>query len=57
MKDFEIKKPKYASFREGDVRHSLANINKAKTLFGYEPQIQVSEGIEMTIKSYQVSAL
>ena len=55
--NFDIKNPKYASFRQGDVRHSLANINKAKTLLGYEPQIQVSEGIEMTIKSYQVSAL
>jgi len=54
---FDIKNPKYASFRQGDVRHSLANINKAKTLLGYEPQIQVSEGIEMTIKSHQVSAL
>ena len=54
---FDIKNPKYASFRQGDVRHSLANINKAKTLLGYEPQIQVSEGIEIIIKSYQVSAL
>ena len=54
--NFVIKNPKYAPFRQGDVLHSLANINKANTLLGYEPQIQVSEGIEMTIKSHQVSA-
>jgi len=51
-KDFEIRKPKYASFRQGDVRHSLADINKAKTLLGYEPQIRVREGIIKTVNRH-----
>ena len=51
-KNFEIKKPKHASFRQGDVRHSLADINKAKTLLGYEPQIRVSEGIIKTVNRH-----
>ena len=37
--------PIFQDFREGDVRHSQANINKAKTLLGYNPDFNISEGI------------
>ena len=30
--------PSYRDFRAGDVRHSLADITKARTLLGYEPE-------------------
>ena len=38
-------KPVYAPVRAGDVKHSMASIEKAKTLIGYEPVISFSEGL------------
>lgn len=43
--------PKYREFRVGDVRHSLANIEKAKALLGYEPIMDVRGGLQSLIKS------
>lgn len=42
LKDF---KPSYRDFRAGDVRHSLADISKARTLLGYEPSHRILEGL------------
>ncbi len=38
-------KPVYRDFRAGDVRHSLADISKARTLFGYEPSHRIGDGL------------
>lgn len=38
-------------FREGDIPHSLANIDKSGQLLGYSPDIDVAKGLELT-KSY-----
>jgi UDP-N-acetylglucosamine 4-epimerase len=38
-------KPSYRDFRAGDVRHSLADISKARTLLGYEPSHHILEGL------------
>lgn len=46
------KKPIYCDFREGDVRHSLANIDKAKKLLGFEPKYKIKEGLMKTIDWY-----
>ena len=35
----------YRDFRDGDVRHSIATISKARKLLGYCPSIWVNEGI------------
>ncbi|MDN4503124.1 SDR family oxidoreductase [Alteromonadaceae bacterium BrNp21-10] len=43
---------KYADFRAGDVRHSQADVTKAKTLLGYDPQFRISEGISLTMPWY-----
>lgn len=40
--------PAYQDFRAGDVRHSQADISKARTLLGYEPQQNVMEGLALT---------
>ncbi|MDB4835479.1 SDR family oxidoreductase [Cyclobacteriaceae bacterium] len=40
--------PIYGPSRKGDVRDSLANIDKAKNLIGYEPQVLVKDGIKKT---------
>jgi UDP-N-acetylglucosamine 4-epimerase len=42
LRDF---KPTYRDFRAGDVRHSLADISKARTLLGYEPSHRIQEGL------------
>ncbi len=44
--------PVYAPFREGDVRHSLANISKARKLLGYEPEFDVMQGLSQTALWY-----
>jgi UDP-N-acetylglucosamine 4-epimerase len=36
---------KYRDFRPGDVRHSQADIGKARRLLGYAPKVRIAEGI------------
>ncbi|WP_242470267.1 NAD-dependent epimerase/dehydratase family protein [Allochromatium vinosum] len=38
-------KPSYRDFRVGDVRHSLADIGKARRLLGYAPSHRVQDGL------------
>lgn len=45
-------KPKYRDFREGDIRHTQADINKAISKLGYYPQWSVLEGIEKAMPWY-----
>lgn len=40
--------PNYADFRAGDVRHSQADISKARRLLGYEPEYDVARGLTLT---------
>ncbi len=42
----------YQDFRPGDVRHSQADISKARDLLGYEPSHKVPEGIEIAMPWY-----
>jgi UDP-N-acetylglucosamine 4-epimerase len=46
-------KPIYHDFRPGDVRHSLADINKARRLLGYEPEYPIERGLEMAMDWYR----
>lgn len=41
--------PTYRAAREGDIQDSLANIDKAKTLLGYEPQFSFEKGLAITV--------
>lgn len=41
--------PNYREEREGDIRDSLANIEKSRKLLGYNPQIRFSEGLRITL--------
>ena len=50
--EIESIKPKYGPFREGDVRHSLADISRARDLLGYEPEYDVAKGMKESIKWY-----
>ncbi len=40
--------PEYLPLRRGDVKHSLANIDKAKNLLHYAPSVKITEGIAIT---------
>ncbi|GAB5484468.1 MAG: Vi polysaccharide biosynthesis UDP-N-acetylglucosaminuronic acid C-4 epimerase TviC [Parasphingorhabdus sp.] len=44
--------PLYVDFRKGDIRHSLANIDKAKALLNYNPEYHVVRGLEEAIQWY-----
>ncbi|TCT10989.1 SDR family oxidoreductase [Paralcaligenes ureilyticus] len=46
------KQPVYADFRKGDVRHSQADISKAKRLLGYEPMHNIVQGLEVAMPWY-----
>ncbi|XQW85933.1 NAD-dependent epimerase/dehydratase family protein [Thalassotalea piscium] len=46
------KTPVYRDFRAGDVRHSQADISKAKNLLGYDPEYRIQEGITKAMKWY-----
>jgi len=44
--------PVYRNFREGDVRHSLADISKAQSLLGYQPTHRINEGLAQAMVWY-----
>jgi UDP-N-acetylglucosamine 4-epimerase len=35
----------YRPFRDGDIRHSLADISKARRILGYDPQFRIEQGL------------
>ena len=45
-------KPEYVTFREGDVRHSQADISKATRLLGYMPTHQIDKGLKQALDWY-----
>ena len=52
LPELEIKEPIYRDFRAGDIRHSNANIDRARTLLGYEPTHTLEEGLRESIEWY-----
>jgi UDP-N-acetylglucosamine 4-epimerase len=44
--------PVYRDFRAGDVRHSLADINKAASLLGYQPTHRIGDGLKVAMAWY-----
>ena len=42
----EVKAEIEGQYREGDIRHCFANIKKARTLLGYEPKVQLQDGVK-----------
>ncbi len=45
-------KPNYGPEREGDIKHSLADITRATTELGYEPKAHFHEGLRRTVDWY-----
>jgi UDP-N-acetylglucosamine/UDP-N-acetylgalactosamine 4-epimerase len=46
------KRPVYRDFRAGDVRHSQADVSKARRLLGYEPHYDIRQGISAAMPWY-----
>ena len=49
ISDVEVK---YGVSRLGDIPHSLASIDKARTLLGYDPQFDLKGGLKESVKWY-----
>ncbi|MEW7278541.1 SDR family oxidoreductase [Aquimarina sp. 2201CG1-2-11] len=49
IKDVEVK---FGPERKGDVPHSLASVEKAKTLLGYQPDYDIKSGLKEAVKWY-----
>lgn len=48
----ETAQPIYRDFRVGDVRHSLADVRKARELLGYQPTHRLAEGLSEALDWY-----
>jgi len=46
-------KPQYGPDREGDIKHSNADISKARTLLDYNPRYSFFDGIRLAIEWYK----
>jgi len=42
----------HGDYREGDIPHSLASIDKAKKLLGYKPEYSMRQGLKEAVKWY-----
>jgi UDP-glucose 4-epimerase len=45
--------PRFGPARAGDVRHSQADISRARRDLGYDPQVTFLEGLRRTLHAYQ----
>jgi len=45
--------PKYGPEREGDIKHSLADISKAEAGLGYKALVDFEEGLKRTVEWYR----
>ncbi len=48
-------RPLTASPRAGDVRHSQADITRARQDLGYEPTVSFADGLRLTLEAHQAS--
>ena len=49
--------PVYADPRPGDVKHSLADLSRARAELGYHPAVQLRAGLLRTIQHLRVEEL
>jgi UDP-glucose 4-epimerase len=45
--------PAYSPERSGDIKHSLADISRAKAALGYKPSVDFEEGLRRTVEWYR----
>jgi UDP-glucose 4-epimerase len=49
--------PLYAPEREGDIKHSLADISRAEAVLGYKLRVNFEEGLRRTVEWYRTADL
>jgi len=49
--------PVHKESRPGDIRDSLASIEKAATLLGYEPRFRMKQGLALTVEHFLAESL
>jgi nucleoside-diphosphate-sugar epimerase len=49
------KKARYGPPRQGDVKHSMADIAQARSLLGFEPRVDFATGLRRTVEWYRAS--
>lgn len=49
--------PDYKPERKGDIKNSLANINRVRKDLGYEPLVSIEQGLEKAIEWYKQSEI
>lgn len=49
--------PQYAEERAGDIKHSLADIARARDAFGYVPTVDFREGLRRTVAWYRAEVV
>jgi len=47
--------PRYVNDREGDIKHSLADISRAEAALGYKPKVGFEAGLRRTVEWYRES--
>jgi nucleoside-diphosphate-sugar epimerase len=47
--------PKYGAERDGDIKHSLADISRAESVLGYKPLVDFEEGLRRTVEWYRAT--
>lgn len=45
----------YGPEREGDIKHSYADISRARNILGYQPQTSILEGLRQTLAWFEES--
>jgi UDP-N-acetylglucosamine 4-epimerase len=45
--------PMFGPERAGDIKHSNADISKARKMLGYEPDFDFRRGIELSVEWYK----
>ena len=55
--EIEALQPEYGPFRKGDVRHSHADISRAKQLLGYNPKYSLAKGLKEYATWYTENSL
>jgi UDP-glucose 4-epimerase len=48
--------PEYAPARPGEVRHSQADVSRAREALGFEPAVTIEDGLARTVASFQRKA-
>ena len=41
--------PTYADERTGDIKHSYANMDRARDILGFEPKIELRQGLNILV--------